>query len=101
MIYYIKNALYSNYNNFVKENRISIIEAFMGKTKNKELFSLILNITKRLHEIEQNKKSLINKEKENYIERIKNNNGNATETLDYIHNKELIKNCLFGDKIDF
>ena len=100
MIYYIKKALYSN-NNFVKENKISIIEAFMGKTKNKELFGLILNITKRLHEIEQSKKALINKEKEYFIERIKNNNGNNAQTLDYIRNKELIKNCLFGSKIDF
>ena len=102
MIYYIKKALYSNNNtSFVKENKISIIEAFLGKTKNKDLFGLILNITKRLNEIEENKKSLTNKEKENFIESIKNVDANNKETLDYIYNKELIKNCLFGHKIDF
>ena len=102
MIYYIKKALYSNNNtSFVKENKISIIEAFLGKTKNKDLFGLILNITKRLNEIEENKKSLTNKEKENFIESIKSVDANNKETLDYIYNKELIKNCLFGHKIDF
>ena len=102
MIYYIKKALY-NHNNasFVKENKISIIEAFLGKTKNKDLFGLILNITKRLNEIENNKKSLINKAKEDFIESIKNVDANNKETLDYIYNRELIKNCLFGNKIDF
>ena len=102
MIYYIKKALYSHNNSsFVKENKISIIEAFLGKTKNKDFFGLILNITKRLNEIEENKKSLINKEKENFSENIKNVDANNKETLDYIYKKELIKNCLFGHKIDF
>ena len=72
----------------------------MGKTKNKDLFGLILNITKRLHEIEQNKKSMINKEKENYIERIKNNKGNNEQNIDYAFNRELIKKCLFGNIFD-
>ena len=104
IIYYIKKAaLYSNNKtDFIKENKISIIEAFMGKTKNKDLFELILNITKRLHEIDVNKKAMINKEKEYFIERLKDYNANNnTQTLDYIYNKELIKNCLFGNKIDF
>ena len=101
-IYYIKKALYGHNNtNFVKENKSSIIEAFMGKTKNKDLFGLILNITKRLHEIDTNKKNLINKEKEYFLERVKNSEENNTESLDYLYNKELIKNCLFGNKIDF
>ena len=102
VIYYIKKALYGHNNtNFVKENKSSIIEAFMGKTKNKDLFGLILNITKRLHEIDTNKKNLINKEKEYFLERVKNSEENNTESLDYLYNKELIKNCLFGNKIDF
>ena len=104
IIYYIKKAaLYSNNKtDFIKENKISIIEAFMGKTKNKDLFELILNITKRLHDIDVNKKAMINKEKEYFIERLKDYNvNNNTQTLDYIYNKELIKNCLFGNKIDF
>ncbi len=102
IIYYIKKALYNNNVGFLKDNKISIIEAFMGKTKNKDFFGLILNITNRLHEIEKTKKSMINKEKEYFLERIKNNNANNnTQTLDYIYNKELIKNGLFGNKIDF
>ena len=104
IIYYIKKAdLYSNNKtDFIKENKISIIEAFMGRTKNKDLFELILNITKRLHDIDVNKKAMINKEKEYFIERLKDYNvNNNTQTLDYIYNKELIKNCLFGNKIDF
>ena len=90
IIYYIKKAaLYSNNKtDFIKENKI---------------FELIINITKRLNEIELNKKAMINKEKEYFLDRLKKidaNNNNA-QTLDYIYNKELIKNCLFGKKIDF
>lgn len=104
IIYYIKKALYSENNDkngtFLKDNKISIIEAFMGKTKNKDFFGLILNINNRLKEIEKSKISIINKEKEYYLERIKNNNGINTETLDYYNNKEMIKKCLFGNKLD-
>ena len=101
IIYYIKKALYNNNNSFVKENKISIIEAFLGKTKNKDLFGLILGITKRLYDIEQSKKSMINKEREYYIDRTKINNGINIQTYDHPSNRELIKNCLFGNKIDF
>ena len=101
-IYYVKKELYNNSNQiFLKENKVSIIDAFMGKTKNKDLFELIISITKKLYDIEQKKKFLIKKEKENYVESIKNNiNGNNSQTLNFIYNKEIIKNCLFGDKIE-
>ena len=100
IIYYIKKALYSEKNTFLKDNKVSIIEAFMGKTKNKDFFGLILNITNRLHEIEKSKISITNKEKEYYMERIKNNPGINAESLDYFNNKEMIKKCLFGNKLD-
>jgi hypothetical protein len=100
IIYYIKKALYNENNTFLKDNKISIIEAFMGKTKNKDFFGLILNITNRLHEIEKSKISITNKEKEYYMERIKNNPGINSDSLDYFNNKEMIKKCLFGNKLD-
>ena len=98
--YYIKKALYGNNNHsFLNHKRYSIIDAFMGKTKNKELFELIINITKRLEEIEKTKKSMMKREKDNYIGKFKNSGINQTNN--YLYNKELIKNCLFGNKIEF
>ena len=98
--YYIKKALYSDNNNdFLNQNKVSIIDAFMGKTKNKDLFELIINISKRLEEIDKTKKYMMKKEKENYIEKFINNAN--IHTNNYFYNKELIKNGLFGNKIEF
>ena len=100
LIFYIKKALYNNNNNtFLNGNKSSIIDAFIGKTKNKDIFELIINITKRLHEIEQKKNSMIKKEKENFLESYKTS-GNNSQSLNYIFNKEMIKRCLFGNKIE-
>ena len=100
LIFYIKKALYNNNNNnFLNANKASIIDAFIGKTKNKDMFELIINITKRLYEIEQKKDSMIKKEKENFLESYKTN-GNNSQSLNYIYNKEMIKRCLFGNKIE-
>ena len=100
LIFYIKKALYeNNNNNFLNANKASIIDAFIGKTKNKDMFELIINITKRLYEIEQKKDDMIKKEKENFFESYKTN-GNNSQSLNYIYNKEIIKKCLFGNKIE-
>ena len=100
LIFYIKKALYnSSKNNFLNANKSSIIDAFIGKTKNKDMFELIINITKRLYEIEQTKDSMIKKEKDNFLESYKTN-GNNSQSLNYIYNKEMIKRCLFGNKIE-
>ena len=101
LIFYIKKALYNNNNNnnFLNANKSSIIDAFIGKTKNKDMFELIINITKRLYEIEQKKNSMIKKEKDNFLESYKTN-GNNSQSLNYIYNKEMIKRCLFGNKIE-
>ena len=100
LLFYIKKALYNNNNNiFLNANKASIIDAFIGKTKNKDMFELIINITKRLYEIEQKKDNMIKKEKENFLESYKTN-GNNSQSINYIYNKEMIKRCLFGNKIE-
>ena len=100
LIFYIKKAVYNNKNNnFLNVNKSSIIDAFIGKTKNKDMFELIINITKRLYEIEQKKDSMIKKEKDNFLESYKTN-GNNSQSLNYIYNREMIKRCLFGNKIE-
>ena len=101
IIYYIKKALYNDENIFQYENKTSIIDAFIGKTKNKDMFELIIKITKRLYEIEQKMKNMIKKEKENYLEYYNNNNkGSRTQSINYVYHKEMIKRCLFGNKIE-
>ena len=99
----IKKGIYSigdNFNqknkNFIKENTNSILNAFMGKTKDKDLFNLILSIRQRLIDLDNIKKNLIEKEKENYNDSLKfiGNNSYIDKTLV----KELIKQSLFGIK---
>ena len=97
----IKKGLYSigdnineNSNNFIKENKNNILNAFMGKTKDKDLFSLILSIRNRLLELDDIKKKLIQKEKDNYIDSLKFLSNNAF--IDKMSIKEIIKKSLFG-----
>ena len=97
----IKKGIYSigdNFNqkniNFIKENKNSILNAFMGKTKDKDLFSLILSIRKRLIDLGNIKKNIIKKEKENYIDSLKFIGNNSY--IDKMLVKELIKKSLFG-----
>ena len=100
IIYYIKKALYNDENIFQNENKTSIIDAFIGKTKNKDMFELIIKITKRLYEIEQEKENMIKKEKENYLEYYNNIKGISSHAINYVYHKEIIKRSLFGNKIE-
>ena len=96
----IKKGLYSDgNNNFIKKNEKSILEAFIGKTKNKDQFNLILSIRNRLIELEKFKKQLIQKEKDIYLERMKFI-ANNTHFVENLSNKELIKRALFGINFD-
>ena len=102
----IKKGLYSigdninqNSNNFIKENKNNILNAFMGKTKDKDLFSLILSIRNRLLELDDIKKNLIQKEKDNYIDSLKFISNNAF--IDKMSIKEIIKKSLFGFTTQF
>ena len=100
IIYYIKKALYNDENIFQYENKTSIIDAFILKAKNKDMFELIIKITKRLYEIEQKMKNMIKKEKENYLEYYNNMKGLSSQSNNYVYHKEMIKRCLFGNKIE-
>ena len=100
IIYYIKKALYNGENIFQYGNKTSIIDAFIGKAKNKDLFELIIKITKRLYEIEQKMKTMIKKEKENYLEYYDNIKGFSSQSINYVYHKEMIKRTLFGNKIE-
>jgi hypothetical protein len=93
-LYSIGDNLNRNNNNFIKENKNNILNAFIGKTKDKDLFSLILSIRNRLVCLNDIKKKLIEKEKENYLDSIKFISNNAY--IDKMPVKELIKKSLFG-----
>ena len=88
------NNLNRNSNNFINENKNNILDAFMGKSKDKDLFSLILSIRNRLISLNALKKKMIQKEKENYLDSIKFISNNAF--IDKMPIKELIKKSLFG-----
>ena len=93
----IKKGLYSieqKNKNFIKENQNSILNAFMGKANDKDLFSLILIIRKRLMDLDVIKKNIIKKEKENYLDSMKFI-GNSSY-IDKMLVKDLIKKALFG-----
>jgi len=98
----IKKGLYTiddinqKKNNFINDNKNSILDAFMGKTKDKDLFSLILRIRNRLNELDYIKKNMIQKEKENYLDSIKVIGHNPYVNKESI--KEIIRKSLFGLK---
>ena len=98
----IKKGLYTiddinqKKNNFINDNKNSILDAFMGKTKDKDLFNLILSIRNRLNELDYIKKNMIQKEKENYLDSIKVIGHNPYVNKESI--KEIIRKSLFGLK---
>ena len=98
----IKKGLYTiddinqKKNNFINDNKNSILDAFMGKTKDKDLFNLILSIRNRLNELDYIKKNMIQKEKENYLDSIKVIGHNPYANKESI--KEIIRKSLFGLK---
>ena len=98
---HIKKGLY-NSDNFVKDNQISILDAFMCNTKNKDFFSFILKIKNRLNQISKIIDNLIKNEKDFYLEQIKKINNASTNNFDNnYYNKDIIKKSLFGEKCDF
>ena len=95
---HIKKGLY-NSDKFIKENQASILDAFIGNSKNKDFFSFILNIRNRLNQLEVIITNLIKKEKDYYIEQIQKYNS-ATKNFDINFYKDVIKKSLFGEKFE-
>jgi len=95
---HIKKGLY-NSDKFVKENQGSILDAFIGNSKNKDFFSFILKIRNRLNQLEVIITNLIKKEKDYYIEQIQKYNS-ATKNFDINFYKDVIKKSLFGEKFE-
>ena len=96
----IKKELYNHGNILFDKIKINVLEAFLGTTKNKSVFALFFQITKRLKEINEMKTNMIKQEKENYLESLKLK-GSTSSINEDVFNKEIIKNCMFGNKIDF
>ena len=95
---HIKKGLY-NSDKFIKENQGSILDAFIGNSKNKDFFSFILKIRNRLNQLEVIITNLIKKEKDYYIEQIQKYNS-ATKNFDINFYKDVIKKSLFGEKFE-
>ena len=96
---HIKKGLY-NSDKFIKENQGSILDAFIGNSKNKDFFSFILKIRNRLNQLEVIIRNLIKKEKDYYIEQIQKYNS-TTKNFDINFYKDVIKKSLFGEKFEF
>jgi len=98
-LYSIGDNLSPKKTNFINDNKISILNAFMGKTKDKDLFNLILSIRNRLIDLNILKNKIIQKEKENYLDSLKFIGNNSY--FDKKPIKEIIKKALFGiDQIE-
>jgi hypothetical protein len=98
-LYSIGDNLSTKKTNFINDNKISILNAFMGKTKDKDLFNLILSIRNRLIDLNILKNKIIQKEKENYLDSLKFIGNNSY--FDKKPIKEIIKKALFGiDQIE-
>ena len=98
-LYSIGDNLSPKKTNFINDNKISILNAFIGKTKDKDLFNLILSIRNRLIDLNILKNKIIQKEKENYLDSLKFIGNNSY--FDKKPIKEIIKKALFGiDQIE-
>ena len=95
---HIKKGLY-NSDKFIKENQGSILDAFIGNSKNKDFFSFILKIRNRLNQLGAIITNLIKKEKDFYIEQLQKYNS-TTKNFDINFYKDVIKKSLFGEKFD-
>ena len=93
-LYSIEDNISHKKNNFINENQNSILNAFIGKTKDKDLFSLILSIRNRLIELASIKNKIIEKEKENHLDSLKFMGNNSY--YDKFSIKEIIRKALFG-----
>ena len=103
----IRKGIYTNSNenerNIIRSKsrnnrRPSVLEAFMMKTENKDIFNVILDIKNRLFELQKIKESMYDAIKENYLAQIK---FLEIPTGDNGKIKDNIKKALFGTKTEF
>ena len=96
----IKKNLY-HIGNGEKKNP-GVLDEFMGATKNKDFFSFILEMRKRLFELEKTIEETIAKEKKEFIDQLNrfNNSSSPTNNKVNMFYKDVIKKSLFGIKCD-
>ena len=93
-----KNNGETGHRNFLNRETVNLLESFIGSEENKDYFNLLLNIKKRLNQLDIERENLIKNEKEYFAESVKNVGGHLP-LLKNVFLKEMIKEALFGAKI--
>ena len=84
--------------NFLKHETVNLLESFIGSGADKDLFNLLLNIKKRLNQLDIERENLIKNEKEYFAESVKDLGGHLP-LLKNVFLKQMVKEALFGIKI--
>ena len=94
-----KKDLYHGSNSDINKSKRDVLNVFMGDKNNKNFFEFLLNIKANFQRIEEEKERLFQNEKKNFIELVESNI-NHKASIDNVVKNEMIKRCLFGNKLD-
>ena len=94
-----KKDLYHGSNSDINKSKRDVLNVFMGDKNNKNFFEFLLNIKANFQRIEEEKEKLFQNEKKNFIELVESNI-NHKASIDNVVKNEMIKRCLFGNKLD-
>ena len=95
----IKKDLYHGSNSAIQKSKKDFFNKLIGDQDNKNFFQFLVDIRTNYNKLEEENEKLLEKEKENYIKLIENNQ-NQKNTLHNLIKNEMIKKCLFGTRLD-
>ena len=94
-----KKDLYHGSNSDINKSKRDVLNVFMGDKNNKNFFEFLLNVKASLQKIEDEKEKLFQNEKNNFLKLVENNMSHKASINNVVKN-EMIKRCLFGNKLD-
>ncbi len=94
-----KKDLYHGSNSDINKSKRDVLNVFMGDKNNKNFCEFLLTVKASLQKIEDEKEKLFQNEKKNFIELVESNI-NHKASIDNVVKNEMIKRCLFGNKLD-
>ena len=94
-----KKDIYHGSNSDINKSKRDILNVFMGDKNNKNFFRFLVDIKANYQRIEDEKKKLFEKEKENFLKLVESNM-NHKASIDNVIKNEMIKRCLFGTRFE-
>ena len=99
IVHEFKKDLYHGSNSDINKSRRDLLNVFMGDTNNKNFFNFLVDIKANYQKLEEEKEKLFENEKQNYLKLVESNMNNKA-SIDNVIKNEMIKRCLFGNRLD-